>query len=377
MVKIVSVVSRMNVGGVATLLLGFVESLDQNVFEHTLITGVCEENEIDLVSETDFKGSIIYLPRMKKSIGLVSDLITIYQIRKILRELNPDIVHTHTSKAGAIGRVSALTLFRKPYLVHSFHGHVLSGYFSKLKSGLILGIEKFLSKKTDVLVADSKHVKSDLLAKGIGGKSVWKVVPPGIRKQPIIDLDTVRDQLLIPREIFLICWIGRFTKIKDPFLAVESFAKFEQKSSKKVCLLMVGDGELFEPVSNLVAQINSNIKLVGWKTDVSAYLAAADLLLLTSLNEGFGLVVAEAGWYGKPTLSTKSGGVNEFIIDGVTGFLVGSTPDQIAISMLKLHNDQKLLTEVGKKAKAQTMESYSSEIFAKKHQQIYLDLIVH
>jgi glycosyltransferase involved in cell wall biosynthesis len=377
MVKIVSVVSRMNVGGVATLLLGFVESLDQNVFEHTLITGVCEENEIDLVSKTDFKGSIIYLPRMKRSIGLVSDLITIYQIRKILRELNPDIVHTHTSKAGAIGRVSALTLFRKPYLVHSFHGHVLSGYFSKLKSGLILGIEKFLSKKTDVLVADSKHVKSDLLAKGIGGKSVWKVVPPGIRKQPIIDLDTVRDQLLIPREIFLICWIGRFTKIKDPFLAVESFAKFEQKSSKKVCLLMVGDGELFEPVSNLVAQINSSIKLVGWKTDVSAYLAAADLLLLTSLNEGFGLVVAEAGWYGKPTLSTKSGGVNEFIIDGVTGFLVGSTPDQIAISMLKLHNDQKLLTEVGKKAKAQTMESYSSEIFAKKHQQIYLDLIMH
>jgi glycosyltransferase involved in cell wall biosynthesis len=377
MVKIVSVVSRMNVGGVATLLLGFVESLDQNVFEHTLITGVCEENEIDLVSKTDFKGSIIYLPRMKRSIGLVSDLITIYQIRKILRELNPDIVHTHTSKAGAIGRVSALTLFRKPCLVHSFHGHVLSGYFSKLKSGLILGIEKFLSKKTDVLVADSKHVKSDLLAKGIGGKSVWKVVPPGIRKQPIIDLDTVRDQLLIPREIFLICWIGRFTKIKDPFLAVESFAKFEQKSSKKVCLLMVGDGELFEPVSNLVAQINSSIKLVGWKTDVSAYLAAADLLLLTSLNEGFGLVVAEAGWYGKPTLSTKSGGVNEFIIDGVTGFLVGSTPDQIAISMLKLHNDQKLLTEVGKKAKAQTMESYSSEIFAKKHQQIYLDLIMH
>jgi glycosyltransferase involved in cell wall biosynthesis len=377
MVKIVSVVSRMNVGGVATLLLGFIESLDQNVFEHTLITGVCEENEIDLVSKTDFKVNIVYLPRMKRSIGLISDLIIIYQIRKILRELNPDIVHTHTSKAGFIGRVSALTLFKKPFLVHSFHGHVLSGYFSKLKSILFLGIEKLLSTKTDILVADSKHVKSDLLAKGIGNNSVWKVVPPGIRKQPIIDLDTVRDQLLIPSDVFLICWIGRFTKIKDPFLAVESFVKFEQKASRKVCLLMVGDGELFEPVNTLVKQINSNIKLVGWKTDVSAYLAAADLLLLTSLNEGFGLVVAEAGWYGKPTLSTKSGGVNEFIIDGVTGFLVGSTPVQIATTMLKLHNDQKLLTEVGKKAKAQTMESYSSEIFAKKHQQIYLNLIMH
>ena len=377
MVKIVSVVSRMNVGGVATVLLGFIESLDQNFFEHTLITGVCEENEIDLVSKTDFKVNIVYLPRMKKSISLISDLIIIYQIRKILRELNPDIVHTHTSKAGFVGRVSALTLFKKPYLVHSFHGHVLSGYFSKLKSILFLGIEKLLSTKTDILVADSKHVKSDLLAKGIGNNSVWKVVPPGIRKQPIIDLDTVRDQLLIPREVFLICWIGRFTKIKDPFLAVESFVKFEQKASKKVCLLMVGDGELFEPVNNLVKQINSNIKLVGWKTNVSAYLAVADLLLLTSLNEGFGLVVAEAGWYGKPTLSTKSGGVNEFINDGVTGFLVGSKPVQIATTMLKLHNDQKLLTEVGKKAKAQTMESYSSEIFAKKHQQIYLNLIMH
>ena len=106
-------------------------------------------------------------------------------------------------------------------------------------------------------------------------------------------------------------------------------------------------------------------------------MAAADLLLLTSVSEGFGLVVAEAGWYGKPTLSTKSGGVNEFIIDGVTGFLVDSTSDQIANSMLNLHNDQNLLAEVGKKAKVQTIESYSSEIFAKKHQQIYLDLIMH
>jgi glycosyltransferase involved in cell wall biosynthesis len=377
MVKIVSVVSRMNVGGVATLLLGFVESLDQNIFEHTLITGVCEDNEIDLVSKTDFKGNIIYLPRMKKSIGIVNDLIAIYQIRKILYELKPDVVHTHTSKAGVIGRISVLTLFRKPYLVHSFHGHVLSGYFSKLKSLLILGIEKFLSKKTDILVADSKHVKADLLAKGIGSHSVWKVVPPGIRKLPKTDLRTSRDQILIPQDVFLICWIGRFTKIKNPFLAVESFIKFEQKASKKVLLLMVGDGELFEPVSNLVKQVNSNIKLVGWKTDVSVYMAAADLLLLTSLKEGFGLVVAEAGWYGRPTLSTKSGGVNEFIIDGVTGFLVDSTSDQIAISLLNLLNDQKLLAEVGKKAKAQTIKSYSSEIFAKKHQQIYLDLITH
>ena len=377
MVKIVSVVSRMNVGGVATLLLGFVESLDQNVFEHTLITGVCEENEIDLISKTDFKGNIIYLPRMKRSIGLVSDLITIYQIRKLLCELKPDVVHTHTSKAGVIGRVSALTLFRKPYLVHSFHGHVLSGYFSKSKSVLILGIEKFLSKKTDILVADSVHVKADLLAKGIGSHGAWKVVPPGIRKLPIIDLSKSRDQILIPQDVFLICWIGRFTKIKDPFLAVESFIKFEQKASKKVLLLMVGDGELFDPVSNLLKQIDSSIKLVGWKTDVSVYLAAADLLLLTSVNEGFGLVVAEAGWYGKPTLSTKSGGVNEFIIDGVTGFLVDSTSDQIANSMLNLHNDQNLLAEVGKKAKNQTIESYSSEIFAKKHQQIYLDLIMN
>ncbi len=377
MVKIVSVVSRMNVGGVATLLLGFVESLDQNIFEHTLITGVCEDNEIDLVRKTDFKGNIIYLPRMKKSIGIVNDLIAIYQIRKILYELKPDVVHTHTSKAGVIGRISVLTLFRKPYLVHSFHGHVLNGYFSKLKSLLILGIEKFLSKKTDILVADSKHVKADLLAKGIGSHSVWKVVPPGIRKLPKTDLRTSRDQILIPQDVFLICWIGRFTKIKNPFLAVESFIKFEQKASKKVLLLMVGDGELFEPVSNLVKQVNSNIKLVGWKTDVSVYMAAADLLLLTSLKEGFGLVVAEAGWYGRPTLSTKSGGVNEFIIDGVTGFLVDSTSDQIAISLLNLLNDQKLLAEVGKKAKAQTIKSYSSEIFAKKHQQIYLDLITH
>jgi len=375
MVKIVTVVSRMNVGGVASLLIGYMENLDKNKFEHVLITGNCEDNETDLLKQTNFEGKVIYLRNLKRSVGVFKDLITFIEMRKILKFLSPDIVHTHTAKAGLIGRLSSLSLRNKPLIIHTYHGHLLYGYFSALISFLIVTIERVLAWGTNLLIADSMQVKIDLLNYGVGKEKNWQVVSPGIRKLPNIESDVARNELGISKDANLICWIGRFTNVKNPMLAAQSFSTLKNKTNKKFTMIMVGDGELFTSVQEYISNNKLDIKLVGWKTNVSNFLAASDILLLTSKNEGFGMVIAEAGWYGKPTISTKVGGVTEFISNGETGVLVDSNEDDISDAISLLFEDRSLMNKIGANAKKQTNNLFTSEIFTKKHEEIYLKIL--
>jgi glycosyltransferase involved in cell wall biosynthesis len=296
-------------------------------------------------------------------------------MRKILKSLSPDIVHTHTAKAGLIGRLSALSLRNKPLIIHTYHGHLLYGYFSALISFLIVTIERVLAWGTNLLIADSMQVKIDLLNYGVGKEKNWQVVSPGIRKLPNIESDVARNELGISKDANLICWIGRFTNIKNPMLAAQSFSTLKNKTNKKFTMIMVGDGELFTSVQEYISNNKLDIKLVGWKTNVSNFLAASDILLLTSKNEGFGMVIAEAGWYGKPTISTKVGGVTEFISNGETGVLVDSNEDDISDAISLLFEDRSLMNKIGTNAKKQTNNLFTSEIFTKKHEEIYLKIL--
>jgi len=375
MVKIVTVVSRMNVGGVASLIIGFMENLDKNKFEHVLITGNCEDNETDLLKQINFKGKVVYLQNFKRSIGVFKDLITFIEMRKILKSLSPDIVHTHTAKAGLIGRLSALSLRNKPLIMHTYHGHLLYGYFSAPVTFFIVNIEKVLAWGTNLLIADSMQVKIDLLNKRVGKEKDWQVVSPGIRELPNVESDVARNELGISKDANLICWIGRFTNIKNPMIAAQSFSTLKSKTNKKFTMIMVGDGELFTSVQDYISNNKLDIRLVGWKTDVSNFLAASDMLLLTSKNEGFGMVIAEAGWYGKPTISTKVGGVTEFITNGETGVLVDSNEDDISDAISILFEDKSLMNKIGKNAKKQTANLFTSDIFTKKHEEIYLKIL--
>jgi len=375
MVKIVTVVSRMNVGGVASLIIGFMENLDKNKFEHVLITGNCEDNETDLLKQINFKGKVVYLQNLKRSIGVFKDLMAFIEMRKILKSLSPDIVHTHTAKAGLIGRLSALSLRNKPLIMHTYHGHLLYGYFSAPVTFFIVNIEKVLAWATNLLIADSMQVKIDLLNKRVGKEKDWQVVSPGIPELPNVEPDVARNELGISKDANLICWIGRFTNIKNPMIAAQSFSTLKSKTNKKFTMIMVGDGELFTSVQDYISNNKLDIRLVGWKTNVSNFLAASDILLLTSKNEGFGMVIAEAGWYGKPTISTKVGGVTEFITNGETGVLVDSNEDDISDAILLLFEDRSLMNKIGENAKKQTNSLFTSEIFTKKHEEIYLKIL--
>lgn len=373
-IKVLTIVSRMNVGGVSTLLAGLAENINQKDFNHTIITGHCENNEVDLLETEKLPCAVIYSKSLKRSIGFIDEIKSIIEMRKIITQLNPDIVHTHTSKAGIIGRLAVLSISKKPILIHTYHGHLLYGYFSKRITFFIILIERIFAKFTDVLVGDSSQVKQDLLKNKIGTPGKWQVIAPGIRILPYLPINESRISLGLLSNSKIIVWAGRFTDIKDPFLAVQVFANLSRQA-KNMKFIMVGGGELRLESIALANKLHVEIMFPGWTNKIENYVSAADLLLLTSKNEGFGMVLAEAGWYKIPSLSTNVGGVTEFIENEVTGFLVDRDPIKISDKILELFDQPEHLKRVGENASQLVKAKFTSKVFTSQHEFMYKQIM--
>ncbi len=365
----------MNLGGVAVLLSDLHDLLPSQEFSHVLITGVCADNEIDIFAERENDPNVIQIKTMGRAPSLTRDISSFLSLRRILKTLNPDIVHTHTSKAGVLGRIAAISLRKQISIVHTYHGHHLYGYFSKLIVKLMIITERLLAMKSHLLVADSKQVMVDLTSAGVGIKNSWKVIPPGIRTLIPISRDSARKELRIEDNQFVICWIGRFTDIKNPLLAIQSFQAlpFEFRNNSK--LIMLGEGELLEHCKNYSEEHKLDVVFSGWQTNIAPYLASANLLLMTSRNEGFGMVIAESGFFGVPTVSTDVGGVREFINDGINGVLVQAEPEDIASAILVLSQNPTDLAQLAGEARKTTLEKFTLEAFVNGHKRAYRALI--
>lgn len=374
-IKVVSIVSRMNLGGVAVLLSDLHDLLPSQEFSHFLITGVCADNEIDIFADRKNDPNIIRLETMGRAPSLIKDISSFFSLRKILKQLNPDIVHTHTSKAGVLGRIATISLRKQISIVHTYHGHHLYGYFSKLIVKIMIITERFLAHKTDLFVADSKQVMIDLKNAGVGNKNSWKVIPPGIRTLVPITRESARRVLKIDSNSFVICWIGRFTDIKNPLLALQSFNALPDELRHRSHLIMLGEGELLQECKDYANAHSLKVLFPGWETNIAPYLASANLLLMTSKNEGFGMVIAESGYFGVPTVSTDVGGVREFIEDGVNGILVQAEPEQIAATILALSQDSPKLLSLGVKAKETTLHRFTVATFVNDHKVAYTELV--
>lgn len=374
-IKVVSVVSRMNLGGVAVLLSDLHDLLPSQEFSHVLITGVCADNEIDIFAERENDPNVIQIKTMGRAPSLTRDISSFLSLRRLLKTLNPDIVHTHTSKAGVLGRIAAISLRKKISIVHTYHGHHLYGYFSKLVVNIMIITERLLAMKSHLLVADSMQVMVDLTSAGVGIKNSWKVIPPGIRTLIPISRDSARKELRIEDNQFVICWIGRFTDIKNPLLAIQSFQAlpFEFRNNSK--LIMLGEGELLEHCKNYSEEHKLDVVFSGWQTNIAPYLASANLLLMTSRNEGFGMVIAESGFFGVPTVSTDVGGVREFINDGINGVLVQAEPEDIASAILVLSQNPTDLAQLAGEARKTTLEKFTLEAFVNGHKRAYRALV--
>ena len=372
--RVLRIIARMNVGGPAVQVSGLMRGFDQEAFEQELLTGFCAPDEADYLEKVAVDVKAIRIDGLGRSIKPRADLTALFAIVREIRRFKPDVIHTHTAKAGVVGRFASLLSGHKSIRVHTFHGHLLHGYFGAAKTKLVILIEKFLALFTNQLLAVGKQVQDDLIAVGIGNAKKFAVMPPGLQLANVPTKSEARIELgLEPNEIYC-AFIGRITQIKRPdrFLDVTSQV---QADNVKVHFIVAGAGEKLQYCNDRVSSENLPVTFLGWREDIEVVLAAADFVILTSDNEGTPLSLIQAGMIGIPVVATNVGSTNEIVVDGQTGLLTDLSVDQLAQAVAKLASDSDLRAKMGAAGKKYTLARYGVERLVKDHQDLYLRLL--
>ena len=373
-VRVLRIIARMNVGGPAVQVSGLMRGFDQKAFEQELLTGFCAADEADYLEKVATDVKAIRIDGLGRSIKPRADLTALFAIVKEIRRFKPDVIHTHTAKAGVVGRIASILSGHKSIRVHTFHGHLLHGYFGTAKTKLVIFIEKLLALFTDQLLAVGKQVQDDLIAVGIGNSMKFSVMPPGLQLANVPTKAAARLELgLEPNEIYC-AFIGRITQIKRPDRFLDVAAK-TKTDNVKVHFIAAGAGEKLQYCQDRVSSENLPVTFLGWREDIETVLAAADFVILTSDNEGTPLSLIQAGMVGIPVVATNVGSTNEIVVDGQTGFLTDLSVDQLSEAVAKLASDSDLRAKMGAAGKEYTLARYGVERLVKDHQDLYLRLL--
>lgn len=373
-IRVMRIIARMNVGGPAVQVSGLMRGFDSERFDQVLITGYCAEDEADYLDTSARDVTATRVTGLGRSISPRADLSAFLQVVREIRTFRPDVIHTHTAKAGVIGRIASLVSGHRSIRVHTFHGHLLHGYFGKFKTSLVIFVEKILAIFTTRLLAVGKKVMDDLLAVGIGNAKKFSVMPPGLQLGPLPTRDEACATLGIDPKLTYCAFIGRITKIKRPdrFLDVVSLLHGQGAS---IHFIVAGAGELLEDCKARAVKENLPVTFLGWREDIETVLAASDLVLLTSDNEGTPLSLIQAGMAKLPIVATNVGSISEIVLDSETGFLTELSAESLAESMNKLISSASLREEMGNKARDYTIKRYGVERLVKDHQDLYLELL--
>ena len=373
-VRVLRIIARINVGGPAVQVSGLMRGFNQEAFEQELLTGFCASDEADYLEKVATDVKAIRIDGLGRSIKPRADLTALFAIIKEIRRFKPDVIHTHTAKAGVIGRIASILSGKKSIRVHTFHGHLLHGYFGTTKTKLVILIEKLLALFTDKLLAVGKQVQDDLIAVGIGNSKKFAVMPPGLQLANVPTKAAARIELgLEPNEIYC-AFIGRITQIKRPDRFLDVAAQIHA-DDVKVHFIVAGAGEKLQYCQDRVATENLPVTFLGWREDIEVVLAAADFVILTSDNEGTPLSLIQAGMVGIPVVATNVGSTNEIVVDGQTGFLTDLSVEQLSQAVAKLATDSDLRAKMGAAGKEYTLARYGVERLVKDHQDLYFRLL--
>lgn len=305
--KVLHVIARMNVGGTAR----YVGELIKGIPNSKLATGFVQGQELEdkVMVEIPF----IRVAHLGREISPINDIKAWLELRKIIKDLNPEIVHTHTFKAGLIGRLVP----GKHRRIHTFHGHLFEDpSFSPISKVLITLIEKFLATRTETLISVGEKVGQEIRSKGIGKNKKWVSIPPGVRPLHKYDKIEARKKLGLPESELVIGWMARMTPVKNPYLFLEV-----ARELPRITFAMAGGGDLFEEVKSMAP---NNVRILGW-ADAAYFWSAVDIAVSTSDNEGMPIALIEAQMSGVPVIATDVGSVSEVIQNSKTGFLASSS----------------------------------------------------
>jgi glycosyltransferase involved in cell wall biosynthesis len=379
--KIMHVITRLNLGGAALAVLELAAGQRARGHDAIVVAGTIPAGEESMESVADDLGvPYVRVPALQRDLSLRADAQAVRAVRRLIRAHRPDVIHTHTAKAGATGRIAAATAgaARPRATVHQYHGHVLSGYFDSRRERVFRLVERALARITDRLIAVSDEVRDDLVSYGVAASSKFEVVQYGF------DLDArttaapgarerARAEIGAGPDAFVIGWIGRLTAIKRPLDLIRVI-----KDVEAAILVLIGDGEDRPEVEALVASlgVQDRVHLLGYRRDVADWYAALDAFLLVSANEGTPVVAIEALAAGVPVVATNAGGTSTVVDDGESGALlpVGDVAG-LALALEGLRQDPARRTELGSRGAARMRERFSVARMVEDVERVYAGIL--
>ena len=365
--RVLRIIARLNVGGPAIHATLLTERLDPSRYDSLLVAGTEDPAE---GSYLDLHGreipNLVRLPELGREIRGFQDGRALRALVQLIGRVRPHVVHTHTAKAGTLGRLAALVR-RVPVVVHTYRGHVLQGYFSPAKVRLFVGIERMLARATSELVAVSPRVRDDLLALGVGTAARFSVVPLGLDlarfEQSGRRRGELRQELGLGPDVPIVGIVARLVPIKahEVFLAA---ARELAARRPDVRFLVVGDGERRATLEQLAGELGLRARVIflGWRGDLDRIYADLDVVALTSRNEGSPVALIEAMAAGRAVVSTNVGGVPDVVTDGETGRLV-PVDDAVALAATTdaLLDDASQRERLGAAARARVLATYGAD----------------
>ena len=360
--RVLHVIARLNVGGTARYITQLANELPKRGIETFVATGFVQGAEVE--DESAKSIDIVRIPSMGRSINPIKDHFARKQLEKIIAEVKPDIIHTHTFKAGYVTRMKKQSI----PVVHTFHGHLLDDpEFSGFKSKVIIEVERILAKKSRKLVTVGRRVAEELLEQHIGSKEQYVNIPPGVvalnitaRKEAIKNLG------LTDVEQPIIGWIARVTGVKNPMLALEV-----ADAMPDTHFVMAGGGDLLDQVK---AKAPSNVSVIGWAKAEDVF-GASDIILSTSENEGMPVALIEAQLASKPVVATDVGSVAEVLLNHETGIVTNKNAGSIALAIESLLLDKQKRTEMGTLAIARAQALFSVDRMINAHVDLYKSIV--
>jgi glycosyltransferase involved in cell wall biosynthesis len=382
-VKVLRVIARLNMGGPAhhVGLLG--AGLDPERFETLLLYGDLAAGEDSLEQSVRARGGRMARVRgLRPEIRPYDDARALVALIREIRRRRPDIVHTHTAKAGMLGRLAAILAGRpRPVIVHTYHGHVLEGYFGRAKTAFYRGLERWLAKRSDALIGVSSATVDDLVRLGVGDRSKFRVIPIGLDLRPFLgstsaDGAAFREEAVVKEGELLLTFVGRLVPIKrvDVLLRAVSHAR---ELGVPARLAVVGDGTLRPELERLADEldISDAVYFAGYRADMVPVAAASDLAVLSSDNEGTPVSLIEAAAAAKPAVSTAVGGVPD-VVTPHTGILTApGDPEALGAAIARLATDPAARLEMGERARAHVGEWFSVERLVEDIQTLYVELL--
>ena len=380
--KVVRVIARLNVGGPARHVMILTDRLPALGFESLLVFGRVANGEATLEDGVAAcRGRSLKIPELGRHIHLWDDLRAAWRLWGVLRRERPDVIHTHTSKAGVLGRLlgAACNLFRprsqRALIVHTFHGHIFAGYFGPIASRLVRWTERALATVTDVIVAISERQREDLVETyRIAKPSAVHIVPLGLEIDPLLRLERPDPQgAACDGKPITFAFLGRLVPIKDLPTLIDAFA-LAAGQAPNVRLHLFGGGELRSALETRAQTLGiaDRVTFAGWQLSLPEIYAGLDVVVLTSRSEGTPVAIIEAQAAGLPVVATDVGGVGDVMRPGLTGLLAPSgDPSAIAEALLRLAASPDLRWRLGMAGRAWVRERYSAERLANDVNRLY------